>query len=143
MGNHAATCLFSFVKERVEFGSLICTGGIEERSWLEANGYRHEITKVGYISPSGIPTMIDTVTKPLKLWLEGTHSGAASPEHLDYYLDEFAFRFVRRKCRFRGELFYHLLQQAVALEPTSYKDLVGGTSKHPHPHQHYGLTRVK
>ena len=54
----------------------------------------------------------------------GTHQGAISHEHLDYYLDEYAFRFNRRTSRNRGKLFYRLVQQAVAIEPTLYKNMV-------------------
>ena len=46
-----------------------------------------------------------------------THQGAVSTEHLDYYLDEFTFRFNRCKSRSRGKLFFRLVQQAVAVEP--------------------------
>src|SRR4029453_11342169 len=41
----------------------------------------------------------------LKRWLLGTHQGSVSGNHLDYYLDEFTFRFNRRKSRSRGKLF--------------------------------------
>jgi hypothetical protein len=44
-----------------------------------------------------------------------------SAEHLDYYLDEFTFRFNRRTSRARGLLFYRLAQQAVRTDPHSYK----------------------
>jgi hypothetical protein len=37
------------------------------------------------------------------------------PDHLDYYLDEFMFRFNRRISPSRGKLFEHLLEQAVAV----------------------------
>ena len=37
-----------------------------------------------------------TVPPLLKRWLDGTHQGAVQPEQLDYYLDEFTFRFNRR-----------------------------------------------
>jgi hypothetical protein len=40
----------------------------------------------------------------LKRWLLGTHQGGVSLEHLDAYLDEFTFRFNRRKSRSRGKL---------------------------------------
>ena len=62
----------------------------------------------------------------LKRWLLGTHQGAVEAEHLDYYLDEFTFRFHRRTSRSRGKLFYRLLQQAAQVAPTTYRDLVGG-----------------
>ena len=60
----------------------------------------------------------------LKRWLLGTHQGAVSHEHLDYYLDEFVFRFNRRSSRSRGKLFYRLVQQAVAVDPTPYRSIV-------------------
>ena len=60
----------------------------------------------------------------LKRWLLGTHQGAVSHEHLDYYLDEFTFRFNRRSSRSRGKLFYRLLQQAVAVDSVPYNKIV-------------------
>ena len=60
----------------------------------------------------------------LKRWMLGTHQGAISHEHLDYYLDEFVFRFNRRSSRSRGKLFYRLVQQAVMVEPTPYRSIV-------------------
>jgi len=67
---------------------------------------------------------VHRVISLLKRWLLGTHQGAVSPAHLDYYLDEFTFRFNRRGSQSRGKLFYRLLQQAVAIKPTPYKGLI-------------------
>ena len=60
----------------------------------------------------------------LKRWLLGTHQGAVGQAHLDYYLDEFTFRFNRRKSASRGKLFYRLAQQAVQVEPKPVKILI-------------------
>jgi hypothetical protein len=60
----------------------------------------------------------------LKRWLLGTHQGAVSHEHLEYYLDEFTFRFNRRTSQHRGKLFYRLLENAVRIEPTPFNALV-------------------
>src|SRR5712692_1276856 len=60
----------------------------------------------------------------LKRWLLGTHQGGVSAEHLDYYLDEFTFWFNRRRSRHGGKLFYRLAQQAVAIGPHPFKELV-------------------
>ena len=57
----------------------------------------------------------------------GTHQGAVSREHLDYYLDEFTFRFNRRTSRYRGKLFYRLLRNAVAIEPAPFETLARGS----------------
>lgn len=52
-------------------------------------------------------------------------AAAAKPgPHLNYYLDEFTFRFNRRTSGFRGKLFYRLIQQAVQVEPHPYQTLV-------------------
>ena len=66
------------------------------------------------------------VTGLLKKWLLGTHQGAAQPSHLDYYLDEFTFRFNRRTSRSRGKLFYRLLEQALIIPPVTGQDIRGG-----------------
>ena len=60
----------------------------------------------------------------LKRWLMGTHQGSVGREHLDDYLNEFTFRFNRRKSASRGKLFYRLAQQAVQVEPAPYASLV-------------------
>ena len=62
----------------------------------------------------------------LKRWLLGTHQGAVRPQQLDYYLDEFTFRFNRRRARHRGLLFYRLLEQAVELDHVPLTAIVGG-----------------
>ena len=64
------------------------------------------------------------VVSLLKRWLLGTHQGAIARAHLDYYLDEFTFRFNRRKSASRGKLFYRLIQQAVQVPPVHFMDLV-------------------
>ncbi|MCG2724864.1 MAG: hypothetical protein L6420_01185, partial [Elusimicrobia bacterium] len=46
-----------------------------------------------------------------------THQGSVGLNHLDYYLDEFTFRFNRRKSASRGKLFYRLVQQSVQVVP--------------------------
>jgi len=71
---------------------------------------------------------VHLVISLLKRWLMGTHQGAVSQKHLDYYLDEFTFRFNRRRSKSRGKLFYRLAQQAVAVDPVPYDRIVHPTS---------------
>ena len=59
-----------------------------------------------------------------KRWLMGTHQGAIGHDHLDDYLNEFVFRFNRRKSASRGKLFFRLAQQAVQVAPVPYATLV-------------------
>ena len=57
--------------------------------------------------------------------------------HLDYYLDEFTFRFNRRASHYRGKLFYRLLQQALATAPTPYKQINQHLRPNPEHPKHY------
>ncbi len=72
---------------------------------------------------------VHRVSSLLKRWLLGTHQGAVRPQQLDYYLDEFTFRFNRRSSNHRGLLFYRLLEQAVQLEHVPLAAIVDGRSQ--------------
>ena len=120
----SSASLMPFVKDTVVAGSVIHTDGWLGYSPLESNGYLRQITylKGKPKTASGLLPRVHLVISLLKRWLLGTHQGAVSHKHLDYYLDEFTFRFNRRKSRSRGKLFYRLAQQAVTVEPVpSYR----------------------
>lgn len=118
--------LHPFVEESIEPGSVIHTDGWEGYSALETKGYVHQVTilRKRKESASDLLPRVHRVISLLKRWLMGTHHGAVSPEHLDYYLDEFTFRFNRRTSRHRGKLFFRLVQQAVATSPAPYSKIV-------------------
>ena len=114
--NASGACLHSFIEEAIQSGSVVHTDGWEGYGGLETKGYRQQVTVVQRSKQSATELLprVHLVASLLKRWLLGTHQGAVSSEHLAYYLDEFTFRFNRRKSRSRGKLFYRLLQQAVA-----------------------------
>ncbi len=60
----------------------------------------------------------------------GTNQGAVQPHQLDYYLDEYTFRFNRRSSRSRGLLFYRLLEQAVMTDPVTYEAIAARGTNH-------------
>jgi transposase-like protein len=122
----SAESLVPFVQDSVERGSVVHTDGWLGYEPLHGKDYDHEITflKGDKKTPAELLPRVHRVIALLKRWLMGTHQGAVSLEHLEYYLDEFTFRFNRRKSRSRGKLFYRLLQQAVAIDPVPYKSMV-------------------
>ena len=91
--------LHGFIQEAVEPDSTIHTDGWEGYVGLEALGYRHEYDFLATSSQSASELLprVHRVAALLKRWLIGTHQGAVSREHLDYYLDEYTFRFNRRR----------------------------------------------
>ena len=118
--------LHAFVKEAIEPGASLITDGWEGYEGVRGLGYKHKVRVIsgsGRTAASLLPR-VHRVASLLKRWLLGTHQGAVSREHLDYYLDEFTFRFNRRTSRHRGKLFYRLVAQAVALQATPYSKLV-------------------
>jgi len=117
--------LLGFVKSAIELGSIVVSDGWQGYAGLETRGYGHEVTviRTSNASASDLLPRVHRVASLLKRWILGTHQGAVSPEHLDGYLDEFAFRFNRRTSRSRGKLFYRLLQNAMAVEPAPYRDI--------------------
>lgn len=119
----SAASLHPFVVEAIEPGSVVHTDGWEGYTGVDRMGYRHEVT-LRKAAASGLLPRVHRVVALLKRWLLGTHQGAVSHAHLDYYLDEFTFRFNRRTSRSRGKLFYRLVQQAVAVEPVPYTAMV-------------------
>lgn len=116
--------LHGFIIDSVGKGSTIHTDGWSGYSGLESLGYNHEITKVKGKKASELLPHVHIVVSLLKRWILGTHQGSVSEKHIDYYLDEFTFRFNRRTSSYRGKLFYKLLENAVLIEPTTYRDFV-------------------
>ena len=115
--------LHGFIGEAIGPGSVVRTDGL--RAYQGMVGYRHESVVVGSGSKaSELLPRVHHVVSLLKRWLIGTHHGAVRPEHLDYYLDEFTFRFNRRTSASRGKLFFRLVQQAVQVSPHPYRTLI-------------------
>jgi len=123
--------LVPFICDAAEPGAEILTDGWGGYNSLSKHNYMHNRT---VLSDSGDPAHIampsvHRIAALLKRWLLGIHQGAVSGKHLDYYLDEYTFRFNRRTSRSRGMLFYRLIQQAVAMTAVPYRQLVGGNDK--------------
>jgi transposase-like protein len=122
----SAENLQAFLTDSVAAGSVVHTDGWPGYRDLESKGYVHEITLRGPRPQAASKLMprVHRVISLLKRWLMGTRQGAVSCDHLDYYLDEFTFRFNRRTSRHRGKLFLRLLENAVQVESAPYKSII-------------------
>ena len=130
--------LHVFIEESVTAGSVVHTDGWPGYDDIAKKGYTHKVTILSQSDEPAHKLMprVHRVASLLKRWLLGTHQGAVSEKHLDYYLDEFTFRFNRRRSRTRGLLFYRLLENAVRVDPVPYTRLVGGNSGADHNMQY-------
>lgn len=128
----SAVSLLGFVKGAVAPGTVVVTDGWPAYSGLKEAGYIHR-PKVVSTSEKTASTLLPGVHRVfalLKRWLLGMHQGRVSHKHLGFYLDEYAFRFNRRRSQHRGMLFYRLAQQAVAVTPTPYRSLIAADQSH-------------
>lgn len=130
--NAEATTLRQFLISTVEPGSTVVTDGWSAypkacRDWCD-----HEPDPVagsGKQANELLPAA-HRVAALCKRWLLGTHQGRVDAAHLRSYLEEFCFRFNRRRSRARGlmfYLFYRLLQYAADAPPPTYRQLVANT----------------
>jgi transposase-like protein len=120
--------LVEFACATITPGSTIHTDGARMLRRLGERGYTHKYTTV-YNSPDKAAELpgVHMVASLLKRWLIGTLHYRVSDKHLEYYLDEYAFRFNRRNSKARGMLFYRLLQQAVATDPHPLTELIANS----------------
>jgi hypothetical protein len=73
-----------------------------------------------------------------KRWLLGTHQGGVGADHLKSYLEEFCFRFNRRRSRSGGLVFCRLMQYATGAPPLTCRQLVA--NPHPQANKPAGVT---
>lgn len=130
VSDRSANSLVGFVEAAVEPGTQVVTDAWGAYSTLTQKGYRHVP-----VAMSGNPAMADDYLPlvhiafgNLKVWLKGVHHGV-SPQHLQAYLNEFAFRFNRRFYPFNS--FRSLLGiGGQAIGPT-HDGLYSGSWQHP------------
>jgi transposase-like protein len=116
--------LRAFLADHVEEGATVITDGWQPYRQATAGRYAHQRQPgAGREATTTLPG-VHRVASLAKRWLLGTHQGSADDAHLPSYLDEFVFRFNRRRSRSRGLVFYRVLELAVAHEPVRYRDLV-------------------
>jgi len=116
--------LLPFIEEAVTHGSTIITDGWSSYGKLKDMSYNHEVIKAKDIDADSLLPHVHTTASLLKRWILGTLQGSCSKEHFAYYLDEYTFRYNRRKSKSRGLLFLRLLENAVQIETTTYEQLI-------------------
>jgi len=133
ISDDSADSVIAFVQEVIEPGARVRTDGSAAYRTLPDLGYDHQRTvMLGSSIPAHVSMPgVHRVAALIKRWILGTHHGSVQPEHLDAYLDEFAFRFNRRTSSSRGMLFYRLLQQSVITSPVTYDDVTQKRSTRP------------
>ncbi len=113
------TACFPFVQGAVGRGAMVHTDGWRGYAGLAAAGYQHQVTVLSGGSDPAHEVMppVHLVASLLKRWPIGTHQGGVQHQYLDYYLDEFTFRFNRRRSKARGLPFIASPNKPSPLDP--------------------------
>jgi transposase-like protein len=127
VNDFSSASLVPFVIQNVVMGSTIVTDGWSGYGPLGEQGFRHEPRAAKRINKADQDVLPNAhrVISLVKRWLMGTHHGAARPKHIQHYLDEFTFRYNRRKSGHVGKVFYRLVQGVCEASPQPYWKLVG------------------
>lgn len=124
-----ADALCDFVAAAIEPGTIVATNNSLDYATLTHRGYQHLI--ISKRSKSDVAedylSMVRLVFLNLNSWLRGTHHGVSS-QHLQAYLNEFAFRFNRRRSPFNA--FRSLLGLAGGTKFPTYDALYSGDWRH-------------
>jgi len=121
--NASGASLTGFVKANVELATIVISDGWQGYASLSGMGYRHRPKTQG--RPERAEVILPRVHRVfgnLKTWLRGTHHGVEA-KHLQAYLDEFTFRFNRRRTPMAA--FQTLLGLGAQRAPITYNQLYG------------------
>jgi transposase-like protein len=121
----SADSLRAFLTDNVEPGATVVTDGWRPYRPATAELYVHE-PLAGASGPDASKLLpgVHKASSLAKRWLLGTHQGSVDDAHLASYLNEFVFRFNRRRSRSRGLVFYRVLELATDHDPMRYRDLI-------------------
>ncbi len=120
--------LETFICNNIKQGACIVTDDWNGYNNIKRLGYEHKIeNKTVLFDGIEILPHVHKIASLLKRWLLGTHQNYVSKDKLEYYLDEFTFRYNRRTSKSRGLLFYRLIEQAVIHKPVLYNDIIENT----------------
>jgi transposase-like protein len=121
--------LVGFLKDCVTPGTTVHTDDWNGYNGVHAAGFVHRVTVLQRDTERALKFFphVHLVTSLLKRWLLATHQGRVQKEHLQAYLDEYAFRFNRRRSMHVGKIFSRLMEQMVLRKAKGYKEIVNAS----------------
>jgi ISXO2-like transposase domain/Transposase zinc-ribbon domain len=120
IGDYSAASLGGFVAGNIAEGSTVVSDGWPGYKGLK--DVKHDPKVIGDTPAHQVLPWVHRVFANAKRWALGVYHGLRT-EHLQGYLDEFVFRFNRRRTPHAA--FDRLLGLSLTLEPATYRMLVG------------------
>lgn len=122
--DYSAASLHAFLAADLVSGATAKTDGLP--SYVGAPSVRHDPHVIGKMAAHIVLPWVHRLFSNLKVWALGVYHGLRR-KHVQSYLDEFVFRFNRRRTRHAA--FRSLLGIAASLEPLAYKMLISPEAK--------------
>lgn len=118
--------LVGFIADYVEKGAKVHTDDWNGYNGVQAAGYLHRVTPIRGDPERALKFFphVHLVASLLKRWLGATHQGGVQKQHLQGYLDEYTFRFNRRRSMHVGKIFHRLIEQTVVHKAKSYNEII-------------------
>ena len=121
----SSNSLTTFIENNIGLSSTIITDGWPSYNELSKKGYRHKVQKATVKDEyEEVLPNVHRIASLLKRWLLGTHQSYLNKNKLEFYLDEYVFRYNRRTSTSRGLLFLRLIEQAIITAPVSYEEII-------------------
>jgi transposase-like protein len=121
--------LEQFITTNITPGSNVVTDGWKGYNFLSKDSYsHHKIITSKADDKSSVLFGVHRIASLVKRLILGTFQGRFGPEHLQSYMDEYVFRFNRRKSRNIGKKFMRIAQQVTCSPKVIHKQIVGGAS---------------
>jgi len=123
--------LVGFISDCVERGSRVHTDDWNGYNGVQAAGYAHQVTPICGDADRALKFLphVHLIASLLKRWLGATHQGRVQKQHLQAYLDEYTFRFNRRRSAHVGKIFHRLIEQMAVHKAKSYNEIVHPAKK--------------
>jgi len=127
IANVSASVLIGFVRQHLGGDETAHTDGWRGYARLGKTGYQHIVSVLSQLDRTAAAVLprVHLVFSLLKRWILGTHQGSVSHKHLAGYLEEFTFRFNRRRARRITHGAERLLGIAMATPPRPFWKIVG------------------
>lgn len=114
------TTLVEFANGAIKPGSVISSDAYRSYNALAKEGFQHEAKEFNPKENPDHLQWLHTVISNAKAFVGGTYHGLDA-KHLQSYLDEYCYRFNRRK--FKGELFNRLLACCASTPTITFSEL--------------------
>jgi transposase-like protein len=116
-----SSTIVDFAKDNFESESIISSDNYKPYRKLAVNDFTHIHKVSDHVANPDHLKWLHTIISNAKALIGGTFHGLNS-KHLQFFLNEFAYRFNRRK--FKNRLFNRLLDCCLEAKPVTYPELV-------------------